>query len=226
MKKSLAGIFLATCLISTGATGASAADITEDTEFVPELSGWYLAVSGGLNKVFEQDFETDGGPAPFTVDADIDFDYGWRAGAAIGKRFGSNFRGEVEFAYSSTDADDVAGVGVGGSLNIFSVLAKIDFEMEFFGWWHPYLGVGAGAAHVNIDDIGLAADPADGSDTVFAAAVEGGSMFELSDTVELFTQTQLVFLGDVDGGFNISTASITLEDPLVLSSSIGLRIKF
>jgi hypothetical protein len=35
-----------------------------------------------------------------------------------------------------------------------------------------------------------------------------------------------MFLGDVDGGFNISTASITLEDPLVLSSSIGLRIKF
>jgi opacity protein-like surface antigen len=97
--------------------------------------------------------------------------------------------------------------------------------MEFFGWWHPYIGIGAGFAHVSIDDIGLA-DAADGSDTVFAAAIEGGSMFALTETVELFTQTQLMFLGDVDGDFETSTGSITLESPLVLSSSVGLRINF
>lgn len=190
------------------------------------MSGWYLAVSGGLNRIFDLDYETDGTePAPFSDDGEIDFDYGFRGGAAIGKRFGGNFRGELEFAYSSTDADEVDGTDVDGALDIFSLLAKIDYEMEFFGWWHPYIGIGAGFAHVSIDDIGLA-DAADGSDTVFAAAIEGGSMFALSETVELFTQTQLMFLGDVDGDFEISTGSITLESPLVLSSSVGLRINF
>lgn len=223
MRKAIAGGLLVACL-AAGATEASAADV--ETDFAPEMSGWYLAVSGGLNRIFDLDYETDGTePAPFSDDGEIDFDYGFRGGAAIGKRFGGNFRGELEFAYSSTDADEVDGTDVDGALDIFSLLAKIDYEMEFFGWWHPYIGIGAGFAHVSIDDIGLV-DAADGSDTVFAAAIEGGSMFALSETVELFTQTQLMFLGDVDGDFETSAGSITLESPLVLSSSVGLRINF
>jgi opacity protein-like surface antigen len=223
MRKAIAGGLLVACL-AAGATEASAADV--ETDFAPEMSGWYLAVSGGLNRIFDLDYETDGTePAPFSDDGEIDFDYGFRGGAAIGKRFGGNFRGELEFAYSSTDADEVDGIDVDGALDIFSLLAKIDYEMEFFGWWHPYIGIGAGFAHVSIDDIGLV-DAADGSDTVFAAAIEGGSMFALSETVELFTQTQLMFLGDVDGDFEINTGSITLESPVVLSSSVGLRINF
>lgn len=223
MRKAIAGGLLVACL-AAGATEASAADV--ETDFAPEMSGWYLAVSGGLNRIFDLDYETDGTePAPFSDDGEIDFDYGFRGGAAIGKRFGGNFRGELEFAYSSTDADEVDGTDVDGALDIFSLLAKIDYEMEFFGWWHPYIGIGAGFAHVSIDDIGLV-DAADGSDTVFAAAIEGGSMFALSETVELFTQTQLMFLGDVDGDFEINTGSITLESPVVLSSSVGLRINF
>jgi opacity protein-like surface antigen len=219
MRKLLAGSFLVACLATTGATGAGAADV--DVDYAPEPSGWYLAVSGGLNRIFELDYETDVIDAPeFGFEGDIDFDYGFRGAAAIGKRFGGNLRGELEFAVSSTDADEVDEADIDGSLDIFSLLAKLDYEMEFFGWWHPYIGVGVGAAHVNIDDIG----PADGDDTVFAAAIEAGSMFALTDTVELFTQTQLMFLGDVEG--DTSTGSITLESPLVLSSSIGLRINF
>jgi opacity protein-like surface antigen len=223
MRKAIAGGLLVACL-AAGATEASAADV--ETDFAPEMSGWYLAVSGGLNRIFDLDYEADVPfPGPFSPDGEIDFDYGFRGGAAIGKRFGGNFRGELEFAYSSTDADEVDGTDVDGALDIFSLLAKIDYEMEFFGWWHPYIGIGAGFAHVSIDDIGLA-DAADGSDTVLAAAIEGGSMFALSETVELFTQTQLMFLGDVDGDFQLSAGSITLESPLVLSSSVGLRINF
>jgi opacity protein-like surface antigen len=97
--------------------------------------------------------------------------------------------------------------------------------MEFFGWWHPYIGIGAGVAHVTVDEIG-GLDAADGDDTVFAAAIEGGSMFALTENVELFTQTQLMFLGDVEADFETATGSVTLENPLVLSSSIGLRINF
>jgi opacity protein-like surface antigen len=220
MQKAIAGAFLFAGLVF-GTTGAGAADVDVDVDYAPELSGWYLAVSGGLNRIFDVDYEADA-DLPFDTDGEIEFEYGWRGGAAIGKRFGNNLRGEVEFAYSSTDADEVDGEHVDGSLDIFSVLAKIDFEMEFFGWWHPYVGVGAGLAHVNIDDIGGPAE-ADGSDTVFAAAIEGGSMFALTENVELFTQTQIMFLGDVEG--DVPAGSIEL-DPLVLSSSVGLRITF
>jgi opacity protein-like surface antigen len=220
------GAITGTCLILgllTGATGAGAADVDTETDFAPEMSGWYLAISGGLNRVFDIDYEADAGLTTFDTDGEIEFDYGFRGGAAIGHRFGGNLRGELEFAYSSTDADEVDGDGVDGSLDIFSLLAKLDLEMEFFGWWHPYIGIGAGLAHVSIDDIGDV-DVADGDDTVFAAAIEGGSMFALTETVELFTQTQLMLLGDVEG--DVGGGSLDLDSPVVLSSSIGLRINF
>ena len=221
MQKAIAGAFLFAGLL-IGTTGAGAADVDVDVDYAPEMSGWYLAVSGGLTRIFDVDYEADA-DLPFDTGGEIDFEYGWRAGAAVGKYFGNNLRGEVEFAYSSSDADEVDGENVDGSLDIFSVLAKIDLELgEFFGFWHPYLGIGAGFAHVNIDDIGGPAE-ADGSDTVFAAAIEGGSKFSLTESVDLFTQTQLMFLGDVEG--DVPAGSIEL-DPLVLSSSVGLRINF
>lgn len=222
MRGTIAGACLILGLLM-GATGAGAADVDTEADFAPEMSGWYLAVSGGLNRVFDLDYEAETALTDFDTDGEIDFDYGFRGGAAIGHRFGGNLRGELEFAYSSTDADEVDGIDVDGSLDIFSVLAKLDFEMEFFGWWHPYIGIGAGLAHVSIDDIGDV-DSADGDDTVFAAAIEGGSMFALTETVELFTQTQLMLLGDVEG--EVGGGSLDLDGPVVLSSSVGLRINF
>jgi opacity protein-like surface antigen len=222
MRGTIAGACLILGLLM-GATGAGAADVDTEADFAPEMSGWYLAVSGGLNRVFDLDYEAEAGLTDFDTDGEIEFDYGFRGGAAIGHRFGGNLRGELEFAYSSTDADEVDGIDVDGSLDIFSVLAKLDFEMEFFGWWHPYIGIGAGLAHVSIDDIGDV-DSADGDDTVFAAAIEGGSMFALTETVELFTQTQLMLLGDVEG--EVGGGSLDLDGPVVLSSSVGLRINF
>jgi opacity protein-like surface antigen len=214
MKHTLAGAFLFASLLATGATGAGAADIDMGPVAEPMPAEWYLAISGGLNKIF-------------------DFDYGFRGAAAIGMRFGNNFRAELEFAGSSTDGDSyhIDGDGGGnlhGSLDILSLLAKVDYEMEFFGWWHPYIGIGVGGAHVSADDLGPPnnPNPIDGSDTVFAAAIEGGSMFALSDNVELFTQTQLMFLTDVDLEFDNSSSDVTLDNPLVLSSSVGLRLKF
>jgi opacity protein-like surface antigen len=228
MKQTLAGAFLFASLLATGATGAGAADIDMGPVVEePMPAEWYLAISGGLNKVFDIDYEADDDPFPFDdEEGEIEFDYGFRGAAAIGMRFGGNFRGEVEFAGSSTDADEVNGNDIDGSLDIFSVLAKLDLEMTFFGWWHPYIGAGAGVAFVSLDDIGDSGESLDDEDTVFAAAIEGGSMFELSENVELFTQTQLMFLGDIDTEFDVDGDDITLDNPLVLSSSVGLRLKF
>jgi opacity protein-like surface antigen len=232
MKQTLAGAFLFACLLATGATGAGAADVEADVGIEPMPSEWYLAISGGLNKIFDLDFDADSG-SPTGGPGELEFDYGFRGAAAIGKRFGNNFRAELEFAGSSTDGDsyDLDGGGGGkldGSLDIFSLLAKLDYEMEFFGWWHPYIGVGIGGAVVSADDLGPPGNPnpIDESDTVFAAAIEGGSMFALGENVELFTQTQLMFLTDAELGFEGDPSSVTLESPLVLSSSVGLRLKF
>ena len=227
MKQTLAGAFLFASLLATGATGAGAADIDMGQVAEPMPAEWYLAISGGLNKVFDIDYEADDDSFPFDdEDGDIEFDYGFRGAAAIGMRFGGNFRGEVEFAGSSTDADEVNGNNIDGSLDIFSVLAKLDLEMTLFGWWHPYIGAGAGVAFVSLDNIGDDNESLDDHDTVFAGAIEGGSMFEVSENVELFTQTQLMFLGDIHTEFDVDGDDVTLDNPLVLSSSVGLRLKF
>jgi opacity protein-like surface antigen len=209
------------------ATGAFAADYGNP----PMPPGYYLAVSGGLVQIF--DIDTDA-PALSTLTGpgDMEFDYGGRGAVAVGKYLADNVRAEIEFAGSSTGADSydpngAVSFGIDGSLRVYSLLAKLDYEMEIFSWWHPYIGVGIGGAVVDVHDIGPGGSSLDGTDIVFAGAVEGGSKFTLSDTVDLFTQTQLMILSDVDVDFDAGAGlEGTLNSPLILSSSIGLRIKF
>lgn len=225
MNKHLIATSATSCALFIAATGAFAADFDNP----PMPSGYYLAVSGGLVQIFDVDLDPDAG-APFGP-GDIEFDYGGRGAVAVGKYLSDNLRAEIEFAGSRTGVDDFdpdggAAVDADGSLRVYSLLAKIDYEMEIFSWWHPYVGVGIGGAFVDVNDIGPGGNPLDGSEFVFAGAVEGGSKFTLSDTVDLFTQTQLMVLSDVEVGFDGTALDGTLNSPLILSSSIGLRIKF
>lgn len=227
MLKRKAVVAIAAAMAMAGTV--SAADIEEP---VYDVSSWYLAISGGLNQIFETDFDDD--DTEFG-EGEIEFDYGFRGGAAIGYYWTENLRSELEFAYSSTGADEFEEDDGGdefdldGSLDIFSLLAKIDYEMQFFSWWRPYIGVGAGFAVVSADDIHEDGDDTpslDGDDVVFAGAVEVGSKFILSDNVELFTQSQLMILSDADIDYDNSDEEGTLESPIVWSSSLGLRFRF
>lgn len=211
------------CALFAAATGAFAADA--DYHSIP--SGYYLAVSGGLVQIFDIDTNAPGA-SPLGGSGDMEFNYGARGALAVGKHLSDNVRAEIEFAGTSTNADSFhpdagANFNLSGSLQVYSLLAKVDYEMEIFSWWHPYLGVGLGGAIVSADNIGPSGSPnsVDGSDAAFAAAVETGSKFRLSDNIDLFTQTQLMVLSDVDIGSNTS-----LNTPLILSSSVGLRIGF
>ena len=214
---------LTAALLATTSVAMAADPVDEGYD----VGGWYISATGGIVRIFDTDFDT-----PFG-DGEVEFDYGGRGGVALGHYWGDNWRGELEFAYSRSDADEFDPDGPGpdidldGSLEIFSLLAKIDYEMQF-GWWRPYIGIGAGGAVVQADDIGFGGGlPSfDGEDIVFAGAVEIGSNFSLSDQVELFTQSQLMILSDADIEFGGSPFEGTLERPLVWSSSLGLRIKF
>ena len=216
------------CALFTAATGASAADY----ENQPIPSGYYLSVSGGLVQIFDIDTDAPGGSS-LTGPGDTEFDYGGRGAIAVGKYLSSNVRTELEFAGAGAGADSfhpngAASFGLDGSLRVYSLLAKIDYEMEIFSWWHPYIGVGLGGALVDVNGIGPSGNvnPLDGTDLVFAGAIEGGSKFTLSDSVDLFTQTQLMVLSDVDVDFQGTALDGTLNTPLIMSSSVGLRIKF
>ncbi len=155
MSKRTAALGWVAALLAT-AQVATAADIAPVEEPYVDFNAWYFAVSGGLNTVFDIDAEGD----DIFSDGEAQFHWGARGGAAIGYYWTENLRSEIEFAYSSTEADEFEAdgpddFGLDGSLNVFSVLAKIDYGMQFFGWWRPYLGVGVGAANVSVDDIGL-----------------------------------------------------------------------
>jgi opacity protein-like surface antigen len=204
---------------------AHAADIAEP---IVEFSPWYVSVSGGLNTIFESDIDGGG----LIDDGEVDFDWGWKARGAVGYYWTENWRTEIEAAYSRNDADefdpdDDSDIDLDGSLDIFSVLAKIDYEFQLW-WFRPYFGVGAGVAVLSADDIEPEGVDAsfDGDDTVFAGAVEWGTKFILSDNLEFFTQSQLLIMSDADFDISDSSSEVTLEDPLVWSSTIGLRFRF
>jgi opacity protein-like surface antigen len=225
MSKCAIAVGLAAAAMLAGTQVAAAADITEP---VDDFGGWYISVTGGLNKIFDTEIEGD----PIG-EGDLEFDYGFRGGAAIGHYWAENWRGEIEFAYSSTDADEFSPDGGGGetdldgSLDIFTALAKVDYEMQF-GWWRPYIGVGAGVAVLSADDIEPegGGPSLDGDDVVFAGAIEAGSKFILSDQVEIFTQSQLLITSDADLDFAGTNAEGSLDGLLVWSSSLGLRFRF
>jgi opacity protein-like surface antigen len=226
VNKHLIATLATSCALFTAATGAFAADY----ESPPMPSGYYLAVSGGLVQIFDIDTDAPGGSS-LGGPGDTEFNYGGRGALSIGRYLSDNVRAEIEFAGSSTgadayDPDGLASFDLDGSLRVYSLLAKIDYEMEIFSWWHPYIGVGIGGAVVDVHDIGPGGNSLDGSDIVFAGAIEGGSKFTLSDTVDLFSQTQLMVLSDVEVDFDGTALEGTLNSPLILSSSIGLRIKF
>lgn len=215
MSKRACSLIAAAAVLATTQL-ATAADVEQPQDF----NNWYFAISGGLNQIFETDFDGDY-PLP---EGEVEFDYGGRGGVALGYYWDDHWRTEIELGFSSTGADEFSPDSadeyeLDGSLDIFTALAKIDYEMEF-GWWRPYLGIGAGVAVLSADDIGADGGPSvDASDTVFAGAVEAGSKFILSDVAELFSQTQLLIMSDAD-------IEGTLETPLVLSSSVGLRFRF
>lgn len=100
------------------------------------MQGPYMTAFGGWNKT--------------SNDSGIDFDDGWLAGVAVGGKM-PWARGELEAAYRNNDLN---GAG-GGEAESWDVMANAYWDIETNSMITPYLGVGIGAANVDLDIAGI-----------------------------------------------------------------------
>jgi hypothetical protein len=182
---------------------------------------FYISTFGGLSAPIDPQFED---PAQ---SGELGTELGFAGGISLGTRLSVQVRAEIELAIHENNVVHVKIDGAGtfpltGDITVFTSMLKLAYDFEL-GSWKPYLAAGVGMANYQIS---LDA-PASGSDqkAVLAGEIEGGMTIPLTDRLDLFTSTRLLVLSslylDPTG-----TGGAELQNPLLLSSSIGLRIGF
>jgi len=128
--------------------------------------GLYGAIGAGLNYMGDQDLTNDhiSGGGAYAMDSDADYDNGIGVYAALGKKWASNWRTELEFSYRDNSIGSIAADGAGftgwpagtisGSTTTTALLANFLYDFDSGGSFTPYLGAGVGIANVDHDIIG------------------------------------------------------------------------
>lgn len=94
------------------------------------------------------------------------------------------------------------GVDLDSELEIIPLTANIKFERQLGSGFSAYVGAGVGVAFVDIDlhaDLGIGPDLDESdSDTVFAAQVFAGVVYNFTEQAELYTGLKWLYLDDAD----------------------------
>lgn len=125
---------------------------------------------------------------------DNDFDDGFAFGAAIGRRFGNNWRAEAEFAFRDNNIDEILFLGndvlESGDTQSYSGMFNLlkDFQIGN-SRFRPYIGGGIGFAFVD-SNLQYNALPArlNGDDSGFAYQAMLGCSADVTDKIEFFVE--------------------------------------
>ena len=152
---------LALAALMTGAAGV--ANATE---------GWYGRADIGWS--WDGEFETQDDGAYDWGSPDLKHD--WTQHLGLGYAFQNNFRleGEIAHRFNQLEPFDVSpseGMDAGGDVHAWSAMANLFYDFNRGGAIEPYIGVGVGAARLNMngDDLfPVIPFSFDGEDTVLA----------------------------------------------------------
>lgn len=163
-------------------------------------AGFYASLHAGY--VMPGDVDGDIIFGGGTTDVGIDVEDGYRIGGSLGYDFNSMIGVEAEVSYSQTDVDSLSAAALGGvsptsgDASILTLMGNVIIGQQY-DRWRPYVGVGAGAAHLNLDVVTLL-DDVDDSDWAFAAQAFVGLDFSLTDTVSLGARYRYLHIGSTD----------------------------
>ena len=146
---------------------------------------WYVGIEAGGNYIDSNDFSFDNSNvevAPFF--STMDFDTGWAALATIGYGFERNWRVELEAGYRSNDTNTFLVAPTAqrdGSLDEWSLMANVIYDIPLSDKIDLNLGIGAGADRATFDDSRTVKD----SDVNFAYQAIVGLSYKLSSSLDL-----------------------------------------
>ncbi|MEQ9642577.1 MAG: outer membrane beta-barrel protein [Alphaproteobacteria bacterium] len=120
------------------------------------LDGWYLRAGGGYD--LPDDIDDNGGG----TSVNIDVDDGFMGEVAVGRYLGRNFRAELELAYRQTEFTDATAGGatatnISGDYTVMSAMVNGFYDLQFDFPIVPYVGVGIGAAQIEVDSVTVGA---------------------------------------------------------------------
>lgn len=179
------------------AKGAKAASPSTDASCPDRKGGHYLTIWAGGTATEDADPGSN---------VEISFDSGFGGGLAVGYDFGTA-RLELEGSYRESDVDKVrtgaGSVKVNADLELLTVLVNgyVDFATNSMAT--PYLGIGAGYARAEIDDI---------EDEFVAGQLAAGVLLEISPAMSVdLGYRYLLPVGKDDLDIRQHTASVGLQ---------------
>lgn len=168
---------------------------------------FYVGGHGGLNYTHEA--STGGGDK-------IAYDFfGLGIGVEVGMRIGSNLRVEGELTYRSNDVDEVDGVSTTAEMTSTTLMVNALYDFNSESGLTPYIGGGLGMSSVEFSISTSSFD-----DTVLAAQLIGGVMFELSPGLTMSVDYRLFGTQDLALG-----AGFGFGDVEYINSSVFVGIK-
>lgn len=185
--------------------------------------GWYLGLGMGANLMHSQDFDqTRGGNAS----ADSEHDLGFAADLTLGYGFANGFRIEGDSGYGMNQFDEIGGTPAFGETEIFTWTANLLYDFRNGSDFTPYIGAGAGAAIMMLDDTTVPGGSRI-SENNFGWIGKGiaGLTYDYSNYIDLFAQYQYIrSLSDFE--FDTSTIDEYDVDYEASSFLLGLRYVF
>jgi opacity protein-like surface antigen len=183
----------AAAALLAASTPTRSADIPADYDS-PDKNYWYASLQGGIK--FGEDWDDDWD----NEDIALEFDDGWRIGGSIGYSLSSIFaiEGEVSYMQQESDSDQAVDCCDDGDLSMVTGMVNLIAGKVIDNRVRPYVGAGAGLAHVSFKDVDVPAFDLDDSDLVFAAQGFAGLDFMVGQMFAIGARYRILHLGDVE----------------------------
>ncbi len=214
-------------LATVGLIAWSSAALADDPQ-QERWPRWYVGISGGVS--FLDDSDLSG-----VNTGEVQYDTGGIVTVALGDRphFGNAFmdsmRFEVEGGWHHNSLDNgtvnAAAVNFTEDLRVMSIMGNAFYDFRNASRWTPYVGAGAGWAHVSLDNDAALANT-DDSDTTWAWQLMAGVAYSPQSIPLTEWSLGYRFFSLNDPEFATAGGRFELEDTQSHNVEVGARFRF
>jgi outer membrane protein OmpA-like peptidoglycan-associated protein len=166
---------------------------------------WYTGIDAGAN--FLQDSKNSGNGLSLKSESDV----GWMVQGQVGYGFGP-WKVEGELSYRASGVAKVGGTSGSGTTSSLAPMINGIYEFLPQSQWHPFVGLGVGAAYLDNGTIKRSgANAYSGSDWAFAYQGFAGVGYDVTKNVELKAQYRYFATLDYDTKASSNNSKLTSE---------------
>jgi opacity protein-like surface antigen len=215
-------------LLATVALACISSSALADASSGERWPRWYLGIAGGVS--FLDDSDLSGANT-----GEVKYDTGWSGAVALGYRphFDGgaldSLRFELEGGYRSHNLDkgtvNAAPVNFSEDLRMLTFMGNVYYDFRNASRWTPYVGAGAGYAHVSLDNDAALANT-DDSDSTWAWQLMAGLSYSPESIPLTEWSLGYRFFALDDPEFARATGPFELEDVMSHNVEVGARFRF